>query len=1069
VGTVVNASGSGFAPSSTIAFTFGGIAISASCSTNLTGSFPAISSLPCSFSVPPAPGGPESVTASDGTNLSDATFVVNESVVVSPGRGPVGQPVSASGFGAPPDANVSLSFDGGLVNSSCASDSNGTFPGTTGTGCSFIIPSAPAGPEPTAVSGIPGLVGSVPVGDSPIAIADDSGTGEIFAANENSNTVSVIAQKNDTVVATIAVGCDPDGLVYDSAQSEVFVANACSRNVSVISDTTDQVLTSVALPRGQPAGLALDNRTDTVYVAMFGKSNVSVISASTNAVVENISVGRSPYVIAYDYGKNEMFVANSATFNVSVINASSYNITATVPLPLDSYPRGIAYDPRTSEVFVSLWFPNVTVISDVTNSVVANVSLGGSQNSPYGLDYDPATSQILVSEPLGYNVSGISDVSDTVAFTLNLPIFTDPYAVVYDPETDLAYAVDSVTPGSVIILQLPSASASAWFDVVPSLVLPSSAVRVDVGQNLTIEGNGFGGSTPIAALRLGTFALVCTSATIGTCVGGLLTSAPNGSYVTNVSVPSVGSSGTFSVFANDSEGNSAITNVTVYVDPAVGTPSALPASIDLGQSTHFTVNASFGSGNYTYAWRDLPRGCGGGGPSLDCTPTVVGTFEVSVNVTDSDGFSRVSPALAFTVEPDPVISIPSSNLSSGLVDAGQAVTFSVVASNGSGTYASYGWSGLPAGCTGTAASVSCRGGDLSYGQYHIGAQVTDSNGFTSAPGAELLFVVDHDPTLAPPIASRNSLDAGQNVTISASVSDAGSGGDTYAWSGLPSGCTASPLSSITCHPDSNGTDSIQVQVTDSNRFVATSGVLALTVFSAPSVAVTANRTVLDVGESVTLTAQALFGSGGYSFAWSGLPAGCGTQTASTECIVRDYGNDSVRVTVSDSNGYSNESAPIVLSVARSLSASFNETPSSAEIGQSVEFVCETSGGIGPYTYAWRFGDGATAAGAAVEHIYESAGNFTVILTVNDSTGTSTQKSIVVTVTPRASLPATSTAPVALWTIALASAVAVLGAVALAVILMRRRSKRGQEQWEEGSHETHPSPLGSEMDDEHEEE
>ncbi len=81
------------------------------------------------------------------------------------------------------------------------------------------------------------------------------------------NTVSVISDNTNTVIATIPVGGYPYGVAYDSAKGEIFVVNLHDNNVMVISD-------------------------------------------STNAVVATIPVGQSPYNIAYDSAKGELFVTN---------------------------------------------------------------------------------------------------------------------------------------------------------------------------------------------------------------------------------------------------------------------------------------------------------------------------------------------------------------------------------------------------------------------------------------------------------------------------------------------------------------------------------------------------------------------------------------------------------------------------------------------------------------------------------------------------------------------------------------------------------------------------------------
>jgi YVTN family beta-propeller protein len=46
---------------------------------------------------------------------------------------------------------------------------------------------------------------------------------EIFVANYGSNTVSVISDTNDNVVANVTVGSNPNGIAYDSNKHEIFV------------------------------------------------------------------------------------------------------------------------------------------------------------------------------------------------------------------------------------------------------------------------------------------------------------------------------------------------------------------------------------------------------------------------------------------------------------------------------------------------------------------------------------------------------------------------------------------------------------------------------------------------------------------------------------------------------------------------------------------------------------------------------------------------------------------------------------------------------------------------------
>jgi PKD repeat protein len=67
-----------------------------------------------------------------------------------------------------------------------------------------------------------------------------------------------------------------------------------------------------------------------------------------------------------------------------------------------------------------------------------------------------------------------------------------------------------------------------------------------------------------------------------------------------------------------------------------------------------------------------------------------------------------------------------------------------------------------------------------------------------------------------------------------------------------------------------------------------------------------------------------------------------------------------------------------------LGASFTYSPTSPTIGGTVTFTATATGGISPYSFSWRFGDGSTGSGGSATHSYSAQGTYEVILTVQDS-------------------------------------------------------------------------------------
>lgn len=87
-----------------------------------------------------------------------------------------------------------------------------------------------------------------------------------------------------------------------------------------------------------------------------------------------------------------------------------------------------------------------------------------------------------------------------------------------------------------------------------------------------------------------------------------------------------------------------------------------------------------------------------------------------------------------------------------------------------------------------------------------------------------------------------------------------------------------------------------------------------------------------------------------------------------------------------------------------LTASANA--SSADLTATLN--CIASGGTGPYSYAWLFGDNKTGSDASVTHVYAISGTYTAICTITDST-TPTKQTAQASATVSARAPLSATA------------------------------------------------------------
>jgi PKD repeat protein len=161
---------------------------------------------------------------------------------------------------------------------------------------------------------------------------------------------------------------------------------------------------------------------------------------------------------------------------------------------------------------------------------------------------------------------------------------------------------------------------------------------------------------------------------------------------------------------------------------------------------------------------------------------------------------------------------------------------------------------------------------------------------------------------------------------------------------------------------------------------------------------------------VTFTSRSQPGSSAIvNYAWdlSGAPRTTGgTQGSSVTTVYNTPGTYTVSLTVTDKNGLRDTASKQIqiLPAAPVLPTPVIVAPREAMAGQAVTFDGSQSrpgNGGDIVSYEWRFGDGGTARGAVVQHVYGQPGGFEVVLIVTDASGrlNNTLQSILVKAAP----------------------------------------------------------------------
>ncbi len=766
---------------------------------------------------------------------------------------------------------------------------------------------------------------------------------------------------------------------YDPADGEVVLFGGINASAggpsgatwTYRSGTWTEVCTSCGPSPRAYAAMTFDGKDG--YVVMFGGFDGGPLGDAWRFLGGSWSLlcspcappARSGASLAYDAADGYVLLVGGCGATCPLGDAWSYSAGTWTQLcgglcpfsPRDN--ASMAYDPVDTEIVL---FGGWSGSRDLVNGwsyhagswtrICVPCAPAGRHGAPMAFD---STDGFLVLFG-GYNSSTSSALNDTWEFfrgafsPLALPLLPPPRSMA-------ALADDPSDGGLLLFAGLGSAALGDTWEFAYGLVAPSptaTPATVDGGQASSLASTVAGGTAPYTYTWTGlpppcvstnVDPISCTPAAVGA----------NTTFVVHLIV-------------SDSKGagvESLPSNFTVNTDPVIGSivPSVPSAAVDAGQNLSLAVGISGGSGGYAFSWSGLPAGCSAtGGRVMPCVPSGIGantTFSIAVSATDSFGVATATATLPFVIDTDPVVTTPTKSASS--VEVGSTVTFRSSASAGGGGY-SWTWLGLPPGCTSVNSPVlSCVPQGVSLNTtFPVRAQVVDANGFrvTSAPAGVNVVA---PPSVGQPNASPAVVDDGQTVALSV-VAAGGVGNYTLKWLGLPPGCTSSDSPEILCTPTgvvANTTFQVQVNVTDGNGLWTIGPRLFLQVDALPHAGgVALAPATVDAGQSTNLSVRVSGGAGGYTFVWTGLPAGCAsTNTPYLTCrpstTLSANTSFSVGGKVTDAAGIVLTLVNTTLLVDATLQVSnVIANPSALDAGQVVSLSVGASLGGGSYAFRW---------------------------------------------------------------------------------------------------------------------
>jgi YVTN family beta-propeller protein len=229
-----------------------------------------------------------------------------------------------------------------------------------------------------------------------------SGNDRVYTADQDSNTVTVINPKTDTVLGTIPLGAvrldtnadtlgpmyngqiDVHGLGFSRDGRYLDVMDVTTNAVQVIDTATNKVVSTTYVGRAPHEGFfSPDGRT--IWVAVRGLNYVAVIDWRKEKVVDKIYTEPGPSKVVFSPNGKLAYVNHLRALVEDVIDVASRKIIDRVPIPAAAGGSSDeAISPDGKEVWLGMPTNgySVAVINTTTHRVEAVLNTGPRTNHP---------------------------------------------------------------------------------------------------------------------------------------------------------------------------------------------------------------------------------------------------------------------------------------------------------------------------------------------------------------------------------------------------------------------------------------------------------------------------------------------------------------------------------------------------------------------------------------------------------------------------------------------------------------------------------------------------------------
>jgi YVTN family beta-propeller protein len=279
------------------------------------------------------------------------------------------------------------------------------------------------------------VVGRFPVGDAPEHVNPSWDLQELYVANMNGGTLTVVDPMTSQPMETVDLPIFPYALYYTLDGEKVMVVtnyiaaeDVADNGVHFYDPATWELIAYVQVP--WPGADDADLTADGRYLAISAEYSgyVAFIDTEEMALAGQVEVGSLPRDVRLSPDGTTFYVTNEGLGGVQTVDAESWELTGFIPTGDGTH--GIEFSRDATLMYVcNRAAGTISVIDVATNQVTATWAVGG---SPDEMVLNPDGSQLWASNRYHGSVSVIDTTTGEVIATIATG--ANPHGLTYWPQ-----------------------------------------------------------------------------------------------------------------------------------------------------------------------------------------------------------------------------------------------------------------------------------------------------------------------------------------------------------------------------------------------------------------------------------------------------------------------------------------------------------------------------------------------------------------------------------------------------------------------------------------------------------